>query len=101
DVLEIEGDPLAEVERAAAAHLPETSHPRKYTEAAHECRLGEADDVAHGKRTRPHERHVAEEHVEELRELVDGGGAEEAADAREPRILLHLEHGPRRLVQML
>ena len=45
--LEVERDPVAELQRTAAAHLPEPSHSREHAEAAHQRRLGEAADVAH------------------------------------------------------
>src|SRR5271155_2037372 len=40
-------------------------------------------------RARPDERHVAEENVDELRQLVDVVAAHEAAETRHPRIARH------------
>src|SRR5215218_5217447 len=59
DVLQVERDPVVEAELASAAHLPEAGHPGRGAEPAHEPRLVEELHVAHGHRSRTHERHVA------------------------------------------
>src|SRR5262249_29418029 len=43
------------------------------------------------------EAHLADEHVPELRQLIDAGPAEEAADARDARIVLGRPRGAERL----
>lgn len=45
--------------------------------------------------------HLAKEHVEELRELVDGVLADELADLGDARVVPHLEHGAGDLVLAL
>ena len=43
----------------------------------------------------PDEAHVAAQHVPELRDLVDAGAPQRAADRRHPRIVGRREHGAR------
>ena len=45
--------------------------------------------------------HLTQEHIQELRELVDGVLADELADPGNARVLLHLEHGTGDLVLLL
>jgi hypothetical protein len=45
-------------------------------------------DFARLVRTRPHERHVAAQHVPELRQLVDGPAPDKAPEPRDARILV-------------
>lgn len=49
-------------------------------------------------RTGPHDRHLSQEHVQELRELVNRVLADELTDLGDAGVLLHLEHGPGDLV---
>ena len=53
------------------------------------------------RRAGPHDRHLSQEHVQELRELVDGVLADELPDLGDARIVLHLEHGTCDLVLLL
>lgn len=53
------------------------------------------------RRARAHDGHLAQEHVDELRELVDGVLADELADLRYARVVPHLEHGAGDLVSPL
>ena len=55
-------------------------------------------DFVRQRRPRPDERHVAAQHVPELRQLVEAGLAQNVPDRRDPRIVGDLEHAvaPRR-----
>ena len=62
-----------------------------------------ADDVlvlGEDQRARPDEAHLAAQHVEELRQLVDRPAAQEAAERRHPRVVRDLEH-PRAVLGVL
>src|SRR6266849_2597884 len=48
-------------------------------------------EVALEKRARPHDRHIAEQHVPELRQLVETPTADPPAKPRDPRIVRNLE----------
>ena len=43
-----------------------------------------------GQRPRPDQRHLPQQHVEELRELVQRGAPQDASDARDPRVVAQL-----------
>ena len=57
--------------------------------------------VAQRQGTRAHEAHVALEHVEELRQLVDAPAPQHASDLGHARVVLDLEDGPGGFVQGL
>ena len=63
--------------------------------------LGVLRDLVGQRRARAHDGHLAQEHVDELRELVDGVLADELADLRYARVVPHLEHGAGDLVLLL
>lgn len=48
-------------------------------------------DLLGKRRARPHDRDIPHEHVHELRELVDRGLAQEPTNARDARVVRHLE----------
>ena len=52
------------------------------------------------RRPRADQAHVSEQHVEELRELVDRQPTDRAADRRDPRVVADLEDGTRVHVQL-
>ena len=54
--------------------------------------LGVLLHLARQRRARAHDGHLAQEYVEELRELVDGVLADELPDLGDAGVLLHLEH---------
>src|SRR3979490_64465 len=56
--------------------------------------------VALGERAGAHERHLAPEHVPQLRELVEREAPQDAADARQARVFADLEERTRRLVEL-
>jgi sugar O-acyltransferase (sialic acid O-acetyltransferase NeuD family) len=79
DVLDVEGEFLLPGQGIAPADLGQTGDPGLHLVAA--GLLGRvAVEVAHEQRAGPHERHVALQDVQERGELVDAGGAEEAAE---------------------
>ena len=55
------------------------------------CQRSQPAGFVHRQRPRADQRHVALEHVPQLRQLVDAGLAEEVADAGDPRVVLQLE----------
>ena len=74
-----------------AENLPEAGDAGPEVEpppgpAGHVLVLGEDD------RARPDERHLALQHVEELRQLVEAGAPQEGADPSDARIVRDLEH---------
>src|SRR5581483_12007826 len=58
-------------------------------------------EVAQRQRPRPDERHLAAQHVQHLRQLVDRVAPQHAADRGDARVVLDLEKRPRRLVRRL
>ena len=63
--------------------------------------LLEPVEVAHGQRARAHQRHLAADHVDQLRQLVEREAAQEAPDPGHPRVLADLEQRARLLVERL
>ena len=63
--------------------------------------LLEPVEVALRQRPRADERHLAAQHVEQLRQLVEREAAQRATDPRQARILAHLEEGAAGLVALL
>ena len=61
----------------------------------------EAAEVAHGERTRADERHLAAQHVEHVRHLVEREPAQQPADGRHARVVADLEQRAARLVRAL
>jgi hypothetical protein len=100
DVLHIEVHPLLEGDLAPAAHLPHAGDPRAHREAAALPRLV-LRDLARDRRPRADDGHLAAQHVDELRQLVDAELAHEPADRGDPRIVLDLEHRAALLVLLL
>src|SRR5437764_907771 len=86
DVPDVERELLLPRDRVPAAHLGEPGDPRAHVVTS---RLlgGVALEVLHQERARPDERHVAAEHVPELRQLVERAGPEERAEPGEPGVV--------------
>ncbi len=87
DVLVVEGDHLGTPQAVAAAHGDQTGYPRAGRKDALVQRavaFDHHDEVG----PRPDEAHVAEQHVEQLRQLVEAGGAQPAAGRRDARVAL-------------
>ena len=78
------------VQLRAAADLPEAGHPGLDREALEPVRRVVLDLVG-DRRARADERHVAAQHVPQLRQLVEARLAQEAPDARDARVVGHLE----------
>ena len=73
---------------AQAIYLGPAGHPRLFPVAVHVAgdAAPELLDVYRPLRSRPHQAHFAHEHVDELGKLVDGGTADKAAQACDPRV---------------
>ena len=97
NVPEVHPRPFLEADVAAAADLPEARQPRLDRQAAKLPGL-EAGDLADVQGTRTDERHLPEEHVEQLRRLIEARLPQDAAQPGDPWIAAILEDGPRALV---
>ncbi len=100
DVLEITSNHAVEVGIVAVRDLPPAGDPglNRQTLQVEFCILGH---LVGQRRARAHDGHLAQEHVHELRELVDGVLTDELADLGDARVFLHLEHGAGDLVSLL
>src|ERR1700681_788754 len=101
DVFHVQLHPFFERDGAAAVDLPEASNPWADTKAATLPVLMESLVIPDGKRPRAYQAHVAFQHVEKLRKLINAGLPQELADACDARIVLYLEHRAARLIQVL
>src|SRR5688500_16417456 len=93
-------DPLMEVSGVAlrAADLPHAADARAHREPG--LAPGNADLVlSERRRARADEAHLADDDVEQLRQLVEADAAQPGADTRDPRIALDLELRPIDLVR--
>src|SRR5438552_3990675 len=91
DVLPVEPHYLLEVDHAAAApYLARARDPRLRTQPP-EVMILVAQQVRLEERPRPDERHVADQHVPQLRQLVQAPPPEYASQLRHPRIVRDLE----------
>ena len=97
DVLQIAADHAVEVGVVAVGHLPPAGDPRLHGKAL-QVELGVLGHLVRQWRARAHDGHLAQEHVDELRELVDRVLADEPADLGDAGVVLHLEHGSSDLV---
>src|SRR6266516_5877109 len=90
DVLALHGKSLFERQVATPVHLHRPGQPRLYRKP--EPVLGAVLlDELELLRSRPYEAHLASEHVEKLRQLVDARPPEEPPEARHARVLAKLE----------
>ena len=90
DVGEVHGDHVVERRVAAAPHLPVAGEAGLDGQAAHGA-LVVLGDLGGQRRAGADAGELAHEAVEELGQLVDGVLADEAADARDARVVLDLE----------
>ena len=100
DVLQITADHPVKVGIVAVGHLPPAGDARLHCQAL-QVVVGVLRNLIRQRRARAHDGHLPQEHVEELRELVDGVLADELADFRYARVVPHLEHGTGDLVLLL
>ena len=91
EVPEVELDPLGPRQRRAAVDLRPAAQPRAGVEAE-ALAVGVGVDLDLDRRPRADQRHLAAQHVDEVRQLVDRGAAQERADARDPRVALVDRH---------
>ena len=92
---------LFEGNGASAVDLPQAGNARADTKATALPILVESLVVAHGKRARTDQAHVAFQHIEELRQLIDAHFPQELPDTSNARIILELEHRATGLVEVL
>src|SRR4029079_826141 len=89
DVLDVVANPFLEIgaRLTGALDLPEAGDAGAYAQA--NCAPGGAELVfGEGSGARADDRHVAEQHVDELRELIEAELADVLADAGEARVVL-------------
>ena len=91
-VAKVEAHHLVERRAAAAGDLPETGDARLGFEHAAAVPGLVLLDLVRQRRPRADERHVAAQHVPELRQLVEARLAQNASDRRDARIVGQLEH---------
>ena len=87
DVPEVELDALVPRQRGAAVDLRPAGDPGLDREAAALARRVLLDLHRH-RRPRADDRHLAAQHVDEVRQLVERGAAQQAPDARDARVAL-------------
>ena len=92
---EVQVHEIVEVELRAPGHLPQARDAREH-EVALAVPVLEHLVVALGQRPRPDQRHVAAQHVHQLRQLVEREAPQEAPDRGQPRVVADLEQGARR-----
>ena len=97
DVLQVAADHAVEAGGVALRDLPPAGDAGLHCQAL-QVELGVLRDLVGQRRARADDGHLAQEHVHELRELVDGVLADELADLRDARVVPHLEHGAGDLV---
>ena len=100
DVLKVTPNHAVEVGIVSVGHLPPAGDPRLHGKSL-QVVLGVLGNLVRQRRARADDGHLAQKHVEELRELVDGVLANEPADLGDARVVLHLEHGASDLVLAL
>src|SRR5512134_3657573 len=100
DVVEVEPDEVVEGQGRAPRDLPEARDPGQ-DEIALPVPGFEPLVVADRERAGPDQAHLAAQHVQELRQLVERELAEQAADAGDAGIAPDLEQRPGRLVPLL
>ena len=100
DVLKVAADHAVKVGIVAIGHLPPAGDTRLHGKAL-QVVLRVLRDLVGQRRSGAHDGHLAQENVQELRELVDGVLADELPDPGDAGVLLHLEHGAGDLVLLL
>src|SRR4029077_19433944 len=63
--------------------------------------LAESFIVANRQRSRTDEAHIAFQHVQKLRQLIDAGAAQDSSDRSDARIVLDLEYGAGDFIKLL
>src|SRR6266542_4450952 len=83
----------------AAGHLPQAGHARPDPQAVARRWFPEIDLIG-WQRSGADQAHIATQHVEQLRQLVEVPAPQPAAHARDARVVAQLEDRPVRLVQL-
>ena len=96
---EVEVHEVVEVELRAARDLPQAGDPGEH-QIALAVPVLEHLVVALGQRTRADERHLAAQHVHQLRQLVQREAPQHPPDARQARVVADLEQRARGLVEL-
>ena len=80
DVLHVHADPVGEGDPRPSPHLPDARQAGRHVQALAEPAAAGLGLVAR-QRARPDQRHVASQHVPQLRQLVDAGPPQKTSDA--------------------
>src|SRR5450756_3037041 len=99
-VSQIEAHGLVPVEVGSSADLPQAGQSRLDVQATVD-RVRVARHLSGEGRTRSDQRHVAADHVPQLRQLVDREPSEQVADGRNSRVSTYLEQDARTLALRL
>ena len=97
DVVPLDGEAFRESQLAAAVHLHGTGDSWFELESKPLLSCIAFDEIEL-LRARPHQAHVSDQHVPELRELVEAPPPQRASDTRDTGIVTKLEH---RLVELV
>ena len=100
DIFKITTNHAVEVGIVAVSHLPPAGDARLHSQAL-QVVLGILRNLIRQRRPWTDHGHLPQEHVQELRELIDGVLSDEPADLGDAGVLLHLEHGAGDLVLLL
>src|SRR3989442_2523068 len=92
-ISQIEADHLVERDTASSVHLPEPGDAGLHFQQAPAVPDIVGLELIRDSRTWPHQRHLAPQYVKELWELIEAGFPDEAADARQPRVVRQLVNG--------
>src|SRR5215813_2580631 len=101
DVLQIQMHPLLEGKIAAAGNLPEASQPGLHTEATLLPGLFHPNRIANRQRARANDAHIAQQDIDQLRQLIDARAPQPLPDSSNSRVVLDFEDRPTLLVQVL
>src|SRR6266404_1773492 len=100
DILQIQLHPLFKGEITATRNLPQTGESGLHAKASFLPRFFHAEGIAQRQRPWAHDAHVAQQHIDELRQLVHAGLPQPAPYAGDPRILAHLKNRPGLFVEV-
>ena len=85
DVLQVHSHPVIEANVASTIHLPKASHPWLDAKTAFVPLQIDALDIPHRQGSWTNETHVAFEHVDELRQLIDAETSQKFTNTGYPR----------------
>ena len=85
----------------APAGLPFAGDPRFHAQAPAVGHLTDGFHFVERQRPRPHQTHVPEHHVDQLRQFVDAELAQQGTKRKHPGITIQFEHRPIHVVAVI